>query len=164
MLQCVAVCCIIICEAAQMHQIIRLFCKRALWKRRYSYVLYVRLHLSCMPRTCIHVYVNLCVHVYMYMWIHAYMYTCIYEFMCKCIHVYVNSCVHVFMCMWIHVYMYSCVLCVRLHLWHDRCSVTHNTYEYRLFHRALLQKRRIILRSLLIVAIPYHTRQMQCHT
>jgi len=125
-------------------KIIRLFCKRALWKRRYSYVLCVTLHLSCHRCSLTH---N--THEYMYTWIHIHMNTCTHEFTYTCIHLHINSYIHVYMYAWIHIYMYTCThkftyTCIHVRGMHDRCSLTYNTYEYRLFHRALLQKRRII--------------------
>jgi len=112
----------------------------------------------------IHIYIYMIVYIYVYTYIYMYIhiYICIftYIYIYICIHIYMHTYVQTNMCSYIHICMYMCA-----HMW----RYTHMGWlqlvgslkslvffaENSLFYRALLQKRPIILRSLLIVATPY---------
>ena len=80
-------------------------------------------------------------YIYMYMYLHTYTYTHIYAYMYMSL-----------------IYAYVCI-CVRQHMGWLRLVGSIKLWvsfaEYHLFYRAFLQKRPIILRSLLVEATPY---------
>jgi len=82
---------------------------------------------------CMHVYIYACIHVYKYACIHVFMHACMYNNMSrKCANVYMG---------WLRLV--------------GSLQIQVSFAEYNLFNRALLQRRPIILRSLLIVATPH---------
>jgi len=105
------------------------------------------------------IYENMKIRVCMHICIYAYMYTCIYVYTYVCIYVNIPTCIYVPLSISVKLltlYIYresvftlcECVL-------HNRVSVYAYGAEYCLFYRALLQKRPINLRSLLIEATTY---------
>jgi len=125
-------------------------------------------------------------YIYIYSYIHIYIYNCInihiYKYMYICIytrtHIYVYICkyvlmLYIFTYIYTYIYMYKChakleehilkfQLAPRLTMGWIRLVGSLKLYvsfaEYSLFCKALLQKRPIILRSLLIIATPYAKR------
>jgi len=113
------------------------------------------------------------------------LYICIYIHMYTYIHVHILSCAHIYMYTQLYIYIY---IYIRTRIYMYTYSYVHTStcmgwlrlvgslqllvsfVEYCLFYRALLQKRHMILRSLLIVATPYdirthvilHTRSHVC--
>jgi len=100
---------------------------------------------------CVCVCVCACVRVFV----------CVYVCVCARVCVSLCVCVYVCVCVCVCVCARMCVLEKGANNAHIAClyCTTHcpcfSLAEYRLFDRALLQKRPIILRSLLIVATPY---------
>jgi len=88
-------------------------------------------------------YPSLSLSIYIYIWVYTYLYTYI----------------HIYTCMYIYLYV------LRTYASADNgmgwlqlvgsLKLDVSFVEYRLFYRVLLQKRPILLRSLLIVATPY---------
>jgi len=92
---------------------------------------------------------------------------------CICIQVYTN--IHINVCIYIYVcictYVYICIMLIITYIYEGiyMCTYTRMGWlrlvgslklyvsfeKYSLFYRALLQKRHVLLRSLLIVATPY---------
>jgi len=101
----------------------------------------------------IYMYTYMYIHIHIYVYIHTYMYIYIY----KSIIIYIKGYKNVYVCIYIHMYMY---LYIFKHMgWLQlvgSLKLQVSLAEYCLFNRALLQKRPIILRSLLIVATPYY--------
>jgi len=88
----------------------------------------------------------------------------IYSYVHVCVSVWVCVCVYVCLCVSLSVYMWVCVyICRYIDICRDMdwlrlvgfLKLLVSFAEYGLFYRALLQKRPIILRSLLIVATLY---------
>jgi len=105
--------------------------------------------------------------------------------MCVYIHLYMYTYTQTdynYVCVYTYIQVYICVLCVGVHIYVYTHEHTQHSYvrvylyiqidmgwlrsvgsiklqvpfaEYRLFYRALVQKRPMILRSLLILASPY---------
>jgi len=104
----------------------------------------------------IHVYVTyICIYIHVYMYIYM------------CIHIY--ELIHIYRCMYIYTYIFMSIyvhiyigLCTRIYTYKHICmgwlrlvgslKLQVSFEEYCVFYRALLQKRPIMLRSLLIEA------------
>jgi len=123
----------------------------------YTCIIYIYMYIYI----CIHIYIY--IYVYIYIHIYAYMHECKYTYMRICIytHTHLQS-TDVFspraisFSYSIYTSVYTSYTMGWLRLVGSLKSYV-SFAEYRLFDRALLQKRPIILRSLLIVATPYYT-------
>ena len=104
----------------------------------------------------LHIYIYVCIHVYIYMYIYLYI----------CIHIYIHACTYVHIDMYTHVYMYTYK---QKHFLEDNARdmrwlrVVGSLKVQVSFAKEpqkrdnILQKRPVILRSLLIVATPLHS-------
>ena len=124
---------------------------------------------------CMYVYIDnhlgfwfsfpICMYVCMCVCMYARMYACMYVRMYVCMYVCIYVCMHV--CM--HVFIYWFISFGVSSLWKRTLSPQERTVSPHidlwwecLFYRALLQKRPVILRSLLIVATLYYVNAV-CH-
>jgi len=118
----------------------------------------------------IYVYTYVYIHVFIYMYIYTYTYTYTYMYMYMYIYIYIYIYVYVYIYIHTHIYIYIYIYIYSFlfRRWHicpplfilatirTLLNIMDVSFaENSLFSRALLQKRLIILRSLLIVATPY---------
>ena len=141
----------------------------------YIYIccVYISIYVVCIYICCVYVYIYmLCVYIYV---VRMCIYICCVYIYMLCVYIYIYVA-----CIYTHKYImrrlqYVCICAdsstaAQYHILCDTMGwlrlvgslkLEVSFAEYRLFHRALLQKRLIILRSLLHVATP-HGRTFDC--
>ena len=92
------------------------------------------------------------VYIYIYTYIYGRVLTARRTYVCALIYIYMYMCTYMRMYIYIHMGLLRSVGSIKLYV---------SFAEYRLFYRALLQKRLIILSILLTEATPYMYRHSQ---
>ena len=113
--------------------------------------LYMYIHIHILHfRTCMHICIYTCIYIYVYIYnIYIYICVCAYVYVYLCILIHIND-------IWRNVTTNKTKirqpqLLVRTQRLVGSLKLQFSFAEYRLFHRALLQKRPIILRIRLVV-------------
>jgi len=148
---------------------------------------YVRTHLYMYVRTLLstslylgHVcvtFINIWICIYIYIYVYIYGYGMYPSCICMCVHALLPLspylglvCVtymYIYMQIYIFVYIhrrgiYACSICTCVYALLPTCPYICITANVPIFYRALLQKRPIILRSLLLVATTYAFMHAAC--
>ena len=114
--------------------------------------------------TYLYVYIYICIYICMYKVIEKeeQLQTNIQKAVTICMYTPICMCIHIYMKIYVCTYIQEAEALIDMGQLRLVGSIKVQVFwaEYRLFHRALLQKRPMTLRSLLIVATPYIKKTM----
>ena len=133
---------------------------------------YTHIYMCILMDMCIYIYVCIYIHIQMYMYVYTriqymYIYVYIYVFTGTYIIVQIYTSIFIYLSTLIHIHRYTHVHTYTGMGWLRLVGSLKwqvSFAEYRLFYRALLQKRPIIVRSLLTIATPYMHLDLHMYT